>query len=469
MPEETNQNAPPVADAKPQVSKPVIANTSAPSAEEKPVDASTFSLGSGQKKQEGSLLQKLLGQKNGNGAGQSTALPAVAEGNVFTQLLQSDKTTTSVAPSPSIAQLLGSRPNVSAQELEAAKEAGKRRARNIFAVAVFLCLGVYSFFYTQLQPDFTLLADIIGPSVGSKFEQSNAEIAKIQTDINLLRFRTARLELDELYGIADAYGLDVTVSEAPTSSEIQEQEALMRADEQSGILNEKIAQLRRLIAQPMGIDLFSREPITPEQREEKFEALLIDALKQQRSALSGGESRTIEAVEKLVSNKTFRTVLKSGNVEKMTHAERNAFLKKLRAESGDEFSSIEKIRAQRIAWSRLLSDIHAVVRKADPLYGQGLFKTVGGFVFSAYRFDVKSARVGLTGTTKTSHSKTFSAITQLVDAVEKSPQFKDIDFRSFAKSRDESTGDFSSSVNIEFSLQSGPDPRDDIISLIPNP
>ena len=62
---------------------------------------------------------------------------------------------------------------------------------------------------------------------------------------------------------------------------------------------------------------------------------------------------------------------------------------------------------------------------------------------------------------KTSDSKTFSFIAKLIDSIEKSPKFKDIDFRSFAKTRDES-GDFSSGINLDFALQKGADPRDDV-------
>ena len=104
--------------------------------------------------------------------------------------------------------------------------------------------------------------------------------------------------------------------------------------------------------------------------------------------------------------------------------------------------------------------MNSVTRKADLYYGEGLFKTVGGFLFSTYRFDAKTGRISITGVTRTSDSKTFSFISKLVDSIEKSPYFKDIDFRSFSKSRDDSC-DYSSSINLEFSLQNGFDPRDD--------
>ena len=86
-------------------------------------------------------------------------------------------------------------------------------------------------------------------------------------------------------------------------------------------------------------------------------------------------------------------------------------------------------------------------------------------MFSSYKFDSETGRISMSGATKTSDSKTFSFIAKLIESVERSPKFKDIDFRSFTKSKDEK-GDFSSSINLDFSIQEGSDPRDDVDSLL---
>ena len=169
----------------------------------------------------------------------------------------------------------------------------------------------------------------------------------------------------------------------------------------------------------------------------------------------------LENVLRLIENKPFRNTIVFADLEKISDDELGSMLVKIRSEGTDELSSINRLRSKRLDWGAVLADIYNVTRKADQYYGQGFFNTVGGFMFSSYKFNSETGRISMSGATKTSDSKTFSFIAKLIESVERSPKFKDIDFRSFTKSKDEK-GDFSSSINLDFSIQEGSDPRDDV-------
>lgn len=369
---------------------------------------------------------------------------------------------------PSLSALLGPKPVFSARVMEE-KEARRRKfAKTLFFLAVLASLGVYGFFESQLNPNFTLLNDQLGPNVAVRFEASNSELKDKQTELNLINYRYARLLLDEANSQIDPFQRQTAIFNSPFSTNTQKQNAEVQLQILGAGIKKTLGDVQKNLSKPLGIDTFTQKPITPEEREAEFEKLLKEKLNKEKTALNAdqkpnlSEIRLIENVSRLVENKSFRQTLLAQDLGKISEEAFSGMLTKIREQGSDELSAIDKVKAQRINWGEVIADVHAVTTKADPYYGQGLFKTVGGFLFSSYRFDAKSGRISVSGLTKRSDSKTFSVIAELVDAIEKSSKFKDIDFRSFSKSKDES-GDYSSSVNLEFALQKGPDPRDTVI------
>lgn len=371
-------------------------------------------------------------------------------------------------PAPSLSALLGPKPVFSARAMED-KEARRRKiAKTLFSLAVLAALGVYGFFESQLNPNFTLLNDQLGPNVAVRFEASNSELKDKQTELNLINYRYARLLLDEANSQIDPFQRQTAIFRSAFATNTQKQNAELELQILGAGIKKTLGDVQKRLGQPLGIDTFTQKPITPEEREAEFERLLKEKLNKEKAALNAdqkpnlSEIRLIENVSRLAENKSFRQTLLAQDLGKISEEAFSGMLTKIREQGSDELSAIDKVKAQRINWGEVISDVHAVTTKADPYYGQGLFKTVGGFLFSSYRLDAKSGRISVSGLTKRSDSKTFSVIAELVDAIEKSPKFKDIDFRSFSKSKDES-GDYSSSVNLEFALQKGQDSRDTVI------
>lgn len=368
---------------------------------------------------------------------------------------------------PSIATLLGPKPKFSAIQQEDKEAKLRGVARIIFGVAVVALIGVYGFFYTQLDPEFTMLNDQLGPNLAVRFDASNKELKEKQTQKNLINFRRARMLLDGVNTEIDPFQENTAMLSSPYSTAAQKDEALTELQILGASIKTSLAEVQTLLREPLGIDTFSEKPMTPQERDAEFATLLRDKLAQEKNALlaadgksSSAEARTVDNVLRLVENRSFRSTILSQDLEKISEKDFSAMLAKIREEGTDELSSIDKIRRKRLDWARVIQDVHAVVSKTDPYYGRGFFQTVGGFLFASYQFDSKSGRISISGLTKQSDSKIFSMIANLVDSIEKSKAFRDIDFRSFAKSRDEN-GDFASSLALEFSLQQGEDPRDE--------
>lgn len=481
----TKESVPPVAPKPTPAAQPVAAapltaplktplTAPSPTPLAAPTAEKTFAVAPKEEPSKTKLLDSLL-NKSKDGSTPAT-------GNAFTNLFGGLKKPTppAAAPAPapstatptiaslaakahSLADMLGPKPVFSKAKYAEGEREKTHTAKNVFTGTLLLAVVVYGFFYTQLTSTFTLF----GPNPAAQFERSNAELVKTQTDLNLVRLRTARLWLDGINAQADPFLTQRTIAASPLSTDIQKQLAQEKVDESALAIKNSLKEVQKIFTQPLGIDVFSTEPIDVAAREAQFEAQLKESLSSQRATLSreskqnAEQIRLLDNVSNLVTNRTFRGLIRSQSIDELSSDELAALLSRIRSEAVDEIAMIEKVKAQRLDWGKIIEDIHTVVRKADVYYGQGLFKTVGGFVFSSYRFDFKTGRVAISGLTKTSDSKTFSFIAKLIDSIEKSPKFKDIDFRSFAKTRDEN-GDFSSGINLDFALQTGTDERDTI-------
>lgn len=388
---------------------------------------------------QGGILAQLLAKRSAAKApAENASATPTKTGNAFTALFGKSENETDQAATGknTLASMLGKRPAFSPRALQDLEAKRSKRAKNFLYAATAVFALVYGFFYLQLEPNFTLLNDYLGQNVTQQFESSNAEIERIATDINLVRFRQARLLLDDINTMIDEH-------------------QILNAQ-----IKEKLVEVQKILAKPLGVATFSRKPITGEERETKFEALLTARLAADRQKAAAQEKpnqdelRGFDNLIRLIADKNFRQEIAAHDFAKISDGDFDEVLQKIRGKATDELSAIANIRAARVDFAEVISEIHEVTKSqdVDPVYGQGLFKTVGGFLFSSYRFEASTGRISISGLVKRSDSSVFSRIAHFIDAIEKSPRFKDIDFRSFSKTRDDE-GDYSSSLNLDFELE----------------
>lgn len=421
-----------------------------------------YNLGTGDKKP--SILGKLLGDGFGALAKKKTDGGSLLGAVIGAQIAQDAKQAQAAPKTASIASLLGGAPQFDPVALEERNRRSEHRARSFFYAAIGFALIVFGTFQYFLNPEIGVLLG--KQNVAQQFTQSNEEVKKNQTDINVVQYRIARLWFDVLNSKIDQFNALMNLQKDSKATLEQRAENQKRTETVANEIKQSLTAVQQIFAQPLGIDTYTETPVSLADREVVFNKLLKDSLIAQRESLRGAaqsakdgvaaqksnDERAIESVIRLVDNKKVKALVRSAEVKDMTNEELSELLNEIRAEGIDDLAQVQKLKEQRINWVSLINTIHEVVRTADPHYGSGLLKTVGGFMFTQYRFDAKTGRVSISGTTRTTDSKTFSFISTLVDAIEKSPNFKDIDFRSFNKTRDES-GDFSAEVNLEFGIE----------------
>lgn len=459
-------SAPPVAAAPaPSVATSGAAPSAAPP-EAKPYVISGVSGSQESAQPKLSFLQSLLKKANGSNA------QAPASGNAFTKLFGASSpvpTPQSKAATPALSAFLGPKPVFSKSDYDEKERDRRKLGRRLVTFAIIAGAAVYGFFYTQLHPDFTLLNEYTGVNVARRFTDSNTELKNIQTKMSLSNFRMARLWLDEVNGQIDPLETQMAIRASSSTTKAEKELAKIKFETLAAQAKKSLAAVQKILNQPLGVETYETVPVEPAQREAAFKNLLKEEIANAKNALGGtakanqDELRMFDSILRLVENESFRRNLASKDFEAITDDALMKLLDEIRAQGLDELSMIHNLRIQRPNWRAVIDDVHNVARMTDSYYGEGQFKTYGGFLFSSYVFDSKTQRIKIIGVTKQPNPKTFSYITKLIESIEKSPKFKDIDFRSFTKTREES-GDYSSTLNLDFAIQGSDekDPRDDI-------
>jgi len=456
----------------------VPAVTTPPIVESKPEsvvptdDTGSYSLKSvGDKRGAFGFLKGLMGAEK-------SASP-VEQDNAFTKLFGKQEAQHSSAPS--LRSILGAQSKVSVTVLYEAEK--KRRTTALVAMdfALIGALAVFAFFYFQLNPNATFLQKTFKTksNVAVQFDASNARLEKAQTEYNLFNYMSARVILDDINTQIDPYQkqneIFLSNHATPTEKLIAEEEL-----KKSSIkIVSSLKSLKEILAQPLGKHTFTLTQVTDVERDKKYETLLVAALNdralQFRGSAENGDSsiqnqnqqaQGINAVLLLVQNKSFLNLIKDRDLESLGSADLSKLLISIREQSTDEFSTIQSITKKRLMWSEVIQDVHFVTSKVDTLYGQGLYDLNGGFQYTGYGFDAETGKISIRGSTKTSNSKTFSFISALVERIEGSRKFKNVDLPTFSKSKGEN-GEYTSSLNLSFDLQGADevDSRDDKLSV----
>ncbi|PIQ77213.1 hypothetical protein COV82_05675 [Candidatus Peregrinibacteria bacterium CG11_big_fil_rev_8_21_14_0_20_46_8] len=456
--------APPALPAQPMVPEQAASQPAAqsPSASPQEPDDSSYKLDtSGQPKESFGFLKNLLSKK-------SAAAGDADDGNAFTKLFgKQDPAMRSTAPS--LSKVLGPQPKISATDMFDKEKRRRALAGRAFGFAVFAALAVYTFFYLQLNPNATILQKHFGPNIAIQFDASNARLEKAKTDLNIANYMRARVLLDDVNSKIDPYQKQVAIVTSDFVTDSERAIAEVQEQELGAEIKKKLVHVQDIFKAPLGIDTFSVEPVTPMQRDQKFQALLVQALGERKQQLHAAapegevvETNALDNVIRLAENQYFINTITNSNLEEMETKAFSELLENIRAQGTDEHSAVQNIIKQRLRWSEVIRDVHAVTEKVDDLYGLGFFDTVGGIQYNSYSFDAQTGKISIRGTTKTSDSKTFSFISELVERIEGSRKFKNVDLPSFSKSKDEE-GDYTSSLSLVFELQPADerDPRDD--------
>lgn len=295
--------------------------------------------------------------------------------------------------------------------------------------AVSFAVIIFAFFYIQLHPTLSLF----GPNVTQRHVEIQKERANAEADVLVTQALSARILLDEISVEMDNYFSSSKSGKAQTN------------------IQKLISDVKTLL--PGALD-------------DEVEESMMDILRAKRQAVHGAAGEGAEGAEgkseeeaqgiqntiRLVQNNELKSLIGSFDPENPTpEVPFDEMLKKIRELDQNELSIIAKLQEKRIKWREIITEIEKITREIDTVFDEGLFEQIGGITYSGYSFDAQSGRISVTGRTKTMDSRTFTLIANLIDAFEKSPRFKNVDKRSFAKSKGEDG--FLATLKLDFELE----------------
>lgn len=433
---------PPAAPAAP---KPEAAPAATPAAPAKAEDKSTF--------------QNIFGKKE----------EKTDESKIISGVLKKKTVADKLKP------ILGHGPTLQ-KAIEAEKEMTmkkKLRFMQSMMILAFVFGGlVAGYFYTSLSPDFNLWQNKT-----AQLTDMNKNIRSLQTQLNKYRYLAAQLDLNQFSYYADRFLDGVAQYNDPDVSSTEKGTLSVGIDEAQFQLPTLLERVRDNLQGDLTIETFhsaAEEGMTPESEKTDAENSLRDALRAEKTLISKADDspqktqdlRSVDNTVKLVGNsKLLKIILKTSadeftamlddyktNPDPLKRADVQAQIADILSSTKSDIATISALKNIRVDWLTVITQIETVTREVDQNFGRGLYETLGGIIYKGYEFDSKTNEIVLSGEIKTNDATNFSQTSTLMNALEDSEHFKDVEMRSFTKSGTPEEG-FTSSFKLELTLE----------------
>jgi hypothetical protein len=365
------------------------------------------------------------------------------------------------------------------QEKEYRTRKKLRLMQFVFTGVFVLSALTFFYFYSELSPSF----NFFGPNTTARLSDVNKNLTGLQTEINKYRYLAAQQDLNEFSFLVDQF-MDKTsrVADPTTPSTMQTQ---LSADvtELKNSMPTVLTRIKSNLGQDIVIKTLRSESepeLTDDLMLQQFESALRDSLLKYKTEIGQGQEnvqdiRMVDNAINLVSNKALIASIKGVSIDKFKKdmddyvaAPGDAVKRKnlqtlfssILSSTKSDIATISAIKNARINWSTVISQIEKVTAGTDLNFNT----PKASIIYSGYEFDTLTNKVMLSGVTKTENADNFTIMSTLIDNLEGSPYFQDVEMRSFSKS----ASDFGYQANfkIDLSLETnGTSPQDKTISL----
>lgn len=328
-------------------------------------------------------------------------------------------------------------------------------------LSFLIAIGVFAFFYSQLQTRF----EVFTKNPAQKLVALASNIQEEQTILNFYHWSLAKFALDEFSVLADSYLYAYNQYNSEWTSRNKKTE-----------LEEELASLQEEIQTTLGaVQTNISFPLYPE--DFSFSTLLLPDLKNQYQALLSNylESETqelfikeggpytsdiaiLEGVVRLLNATELQSELRTLDLSQPLSAETiKSLFEQATSVSTTDYVTVLTIKNGRMDWSIFLQTLEEITSEVDPLYQSDLPSYIE---YSRIGFDSADKSLNLSGKTRTDDSLNFSVISDLIDALEASPLFSDVESRSFAKSAN--SDGFVAQFTLSLKLQEGENSHDQL-------
>ncbi|MFO0780370.1 MAG: hypothetical protein U0519_00530 [Candidatus Gracilibacteria bacterium] len=388
-------------------------------------------------------------------------------GNIFTQgqaKKEDSKLISSIISQKDVAQktksILGPAPTLE-KSIEQDKEATMKRKLRLYQfifVMIFLATGAMSFyFYSELSPDFSLL----GANTTQRLTDTNTNLRQVQTLVSKDRYLAAQLKLNEFSYQSDRFLSSVSKVNDASINSFDKRAIFADLEESQKSLPVLLGEIRDLLTKDLVAPTYrtEKEPeTTPEQALQTAQDDLRTALRTEKGKYNLNTTdpqeildiKLIDNAVKLVGNNallgalqktsadTFQKQLEdyaaTPDVQKLKAIQ--DVIGKVLSSTKSDLATIADIKRNRIEWSTIIGQIKEETLNVDKNFDQPLlYETLGGVVYTGYEFDTNNNKIVLSGTTKTLDGSNFTVMSNLIDQLENSRYFEDVDMRSFTKSK----------------------------------
>ena len=411
--------------------------------------------------------------------GATNAAPAPTI-NIFNQTKEKVDSSTMVnsigaGPAPKFKPILGDATNLQKtlqQDKEYEMKKKLKRAKMLMAFVVVIAAVVSGYFYTQLSPSFNFL----GANLASQLNETNSNLEHLQAQLNKYRYEAAQIDINRFSYTSDVF-FDKTMP--LTDKAISDTD---KAAVATSVANEKVELpkiLKRLhddLSNDLPIKTYAGQydaKLTPDQVAQQYTQDLTDALNTEKAdLLKGGQNdsnvddiRLIDNTLKLVGNvKLINTIVNADadNFSKMLddyltapdddkRSALKAFVASILGTNKSDIATIGAIKATRINWTDVINEIENV-KNSNDIKQATADENALKIYFTGYDFDAASGKIVISGNTDTNDAKNFSVISTLIDKLNDSKMFADVNMRSFSKSGSDQTG-YTANFKIDMALE----------------
>ncbi|MBN1494315.1 hypothetical protein JW911_01105 [Candidatus Peregrinibacteria bacterium] len=317
--------------------------------------------------------------------------------------------------------------------------------RTGFFALVVISLLLIGFFYIELTPEFDLLSGVRGQNTVQRLNNTQKDVIALQTSINQKNYLLLNYYLQEISYLSDTY------LTARNKSLPENEIGTLRSNMLLAYENAYIKWKEPTTAGGIPDETFKTElknSLTGELAKLKKENLTPDIETQ---------INAYEATIRLVSNTRLGSFFKfnTDEIRAALPMDDSKIVEMANSALGllqNDFSTISQIKSFRMNWADIINEIEKTTKSVDTLYNTGFFDELGGIRYSAFDLDSQSGKIVLTGNAKRDDGSTFSLIANLMDALEKSLMFSNVENRNFPKSGSDEEG-YSSTFRIELSLE----------------
>lgn len=296
-------------------------------------------------------------------------------------------------------------------------------------------------------------------NMGQELTNKNQEVISLQTDVNLYRFLQAKSYFDEFSYYGDSYIQNYELAKSPTVSDVEKTQSAAEMTTLRGNLRDAFLGARDQLMQPITSQLADSGRGDTVQLLTQFKDVTVQKLQAEATKYAGKDDPAAKTAFKnytyainLVGNTQLAQILRDVDFDKLNDEQLYWLVRGIDYMVVNDISTIQKIKDFRIRWSDIISEIDNRTRIADEHYTKENYDQYGGIRYTSYSFDQDSNTVSIVGETKKFDTKTFTNITNLIDAINGSTIFGNAEMRSFSKSGDAETG-YISSLKLSFNLK----------------